>query len=223
MNQITLLIIELITCLLMIIIMYKKYSKNGLYIYSSIALIISSIMSLKTITLYNYDINLGIIPFVTIFTSSNILIQKRGPEEARTLLLTTIASLIIGYSMLFLISIIKPSNINLFTNASYDNIFTNSTRIFFATFVTMLYSLLINIKLYYYLKKMKNNILISNLFSTIIIHFVAAIIFGLIANIFTKEPLDIIKIIMIRYLVSLCIGILSTVVIYIAKFIKEKE
>ena len=84
------------------------------------------------------------------------------------------------YIILFLVSYLKSSNINLFTNASYNNIFINSIRIYFANLVTLLYSLLLNNKLYYYLKIMKNNILISNLFSTIIIQFIASIIFCLV-------------------------------------------
>ena len=223
MNQITVLIVELILCLATLVIVYKKYSKTGLYIYSTIALILASIMSLKTITLYDYDVNLGIIPFVTIFTASNILIQKHGQEEAKKLLLITVIMSLISYSILYLISLMKSSNINLFMSASYNNIFNGSLRMYFAIFVTALYSQLLNIKLYYYLKKIKNNIMISNIFSTIIIHFIASILFGLIAYIFTKDSLDIIKIIMIRYLASISIGTLSTIVIYIANIIKEKE
>ena len=193
MSQISLLVIELLLSLSLIIILYKKYSKQGLYIYCILSLILTCIMSLKTITLYNYDINLGITSFVTLFTVSNIIIQKNGVEEAKTLLLTTVISATIGYLILFLVSLMTSSNINLFSSASYNNIFNDSLRIFFATIVTTLYSLLINLKLYYYLKKIKNNIIISNLFSTIIIHFISSILFELIAYIFTKEPLDIIK------------------------------
>ena len=68
---------------------------------------------------------------------------------------------------------------------------------------------------------MKNNILISNIFSTIIIQFIASILFGVIAYTFIKEPIDIIKIIMIRYLMSLVVGIIGTIPIYITKYIKE--
>ena len=68
---------------------------------------------------------------------------------------------------------------------------------------------------------MKNNILISNLFSTIIIQFISAILFNLIAYVFIKEPIDIIKIIMVRYLMSLVVGTIGTVSIYITKYIKE--
>lgn len=223
MSQIVLLVIELIILSVLLLILYRIKGKEGIYIFSSIAIVLTSITSLKIINLYEFDVNLGIIPMILFFTSSNILIQKGNPDDTKTVLLISITSLLVSYIVLYLVSLMNASNINLFTSASYDNILEGSIRTFFAVFVTILYSTLLNNKIYYYLKKIKNNILVSNLFTTIIIQFIASIIFCLITNIFTKEPLDIIKMIMIRYLVSLCVGILSTVIIYISKFIKIKE
>ena len=217
----TLLVIELLLCLITQTFLYKHYKTIGLYTYIILTAILASLMSLKTISLYEYDVNLGIIPFVTIFTSSNILIQKNGPNAIKRLILTLSSSFIISYALLYLVSIMNSSNINLFTSASYDNIFTGSARMYFANFVTILYSLLLNSKLYYYLKKMKNSILISNIFSTIIIQFLASILFGLIAYVFLKDLIDIIKIIMIRYLLSLIIGLVGTIPILITKKVVE--
>ncbi len=222
MNSLVLLTIETILCFLTIIILYKKYQSEGIYAYTIIASLLSCLMSLKTITIYNFDINLGIVPFITIFIAFNILIQQKGPEEPKKLLLTLIISSIIGYSILYLTTYLTSSNINLFTSASYDNILNNSLRMYFANLVTTLYSLLLNTQLYYYLKKSKNNILISNLFSVIIIQFLASTLFGIVAYTFIKDFIDIIKIIMIRYLLSLMIGLLGTIVIYITKYTKEK-
>ena len=221
MPTITLLILELILCLTIQTILYKNYKTLGLYTYVIAASLISSLMSLKTINLFNYDINLGIIPFVTIFTSSNILIQKKGPDSTKQLILTLSASFLVSYLILYIIHYMTPSNINLFTNASYDNIFVESPRIYFTSFVATLYSLLLNSKLYYYLKKMKNNILISNLFSSVLIQFIASILFGVIAFIFTKDAIDIIKIIMIRYLLSILTSLIGTIPIYLTKNITE--
>ena len=223
MNSITLLIIEAIICFIVLIIIYAKYKINGLYLYAIVLAILSSLMSLKQIPIDNYDINLGIIPFIMIFTISNIIIQKKGVEETKKILLTTLSTSIISYIILLLISYMNPSNINLFTNASYDNIFTSSMRIYFTNIVTLLYSLLLNNKLYYYLKLIKNNILISNLFSSIIINFIASILFGLIGYTFVLETIDIIKLIMMRYLIGLILGFLSTILIYITKYIKEEK
>lgn len=224
MTSVSLLVIELLICIILQIILYKRYKTTGIYIYIIISLMLTSIMSLKTIVLYNFDVNLGIIPFVNIFTSANILIQKNGENTTKKLILSTTAAFLISYAILYLVQTMESSNIHrtiLFTDAAYDNIFENSLRIYFANFVTFLYSMLLNTKLYYYLKKMKNNILISNLFSTIIIQFVASILFGITAYAFIKEPVDIIKIIMIRYLISLIVGILGTLSIYMTKKVTE--
>ena len=221
MTSTTSLIIELILCVLTQIFLYRRYKTLGLYIHIIICLILTGIMSLKTSTLYNFDINLGIIPFVTIFTSTNILIQKNGENTIKNLLLTTLATFLISYIILYLVQMMNLSNINLYTNSAYDNIFEESLRMYFTNFVTILYSLLLNAKLYYYLKKTKNNIIISNIFSTIIIQFLSSILFGLIAYAFIKEPIDIIKIIMIRYLISLIVGILETISIYTTKKVTE--
>lgn len=220
MSTITLLGIEASICFILLIFMYKTYKLEGMYIYILILIILNSIMTLKQVPIDNYDINLGIIPFVLVFTSFNIVIQKKGIEETKKLLLTVLSASLIGYIMILLTKYMQSSNVNLFTNASYNNIFENSMRIYFASIVTLLYSLLLNNKLYYYLKLMKNNIIISNIFSSIIIQFISSIIFGLIAFTFILEPVEIIKIIMIRYLVSLIISLSSTMVIYITKYIK---
>jgi len=221
MNSLNLLIVELILCFITQIFLYKHYKTEGLYTHIIICLILASLMSLKTITLYNFDVNLGIIPFTSIFTSANILIQKNGPDTTKKLISIMSVSFLISYIIMYLIQMMEPSNINLFTNASYDNIFIDSLRMYFANFVTILYSLLLNSKLYYYLKKMKNSIIISNIFSTIIIQFLTVILFGLIAYTFIKEPIDIIKIIMIRYLISLITGIIGTISILITKKVTE--
>lgn len=222
MSSLSLLIIELIICIIAIVILYKNYHLVGLYAYTIMSIILSCMMSFKMITIYNYDMNLGIIPLVTIFIVANIISQKIGPEETKKHLLLTVVVLTVSYIILLLIKLMSASKIGLFTSASYNNIFDNSLRIIFANIVTILYSLILNNKLYYYLKRMKNNIIISNIFSTIIIQFIASILFGIIAYTFIKEPIDIVKIIMIRYLVSLVVGLLGTIAIITTKYIKEQ-
>ena len=145
MNSLNLLIIETIICLIMLIIMYKKYKIEGLYTYTIISLVLSFLMSLKKVSVYDYDVNLGIIPLVTTFTSFNIVIQKKGVEETKKFLLTVLSTTLISYFIFLLISYMNSSNINLFTNASYDNIFRDSLRIYFANIVTVLYGLLLNL------------------------------------------------------------------------------
>ena len=220
MTNINLLGLEIIICLFSIVLLYKILKIDGLYMFSIISFIISNIMSLKTISLFNYDINLGIIPLISVFISTNIIVQQKGKEEIKKIILIIISSAIISYGVLYLNSVLNSSNINLFTNKSYDNIFLNSPRIYFASIVTLLYTLLISTHLYYYLKILKNKIIVSNLFSSIISQFIAAILFPVLAYAFVKEPLDIIKLIIIRYIISLIVSVLGTIPIYITNKLK---
>jgi len=217
------LIIELIICYALLVLLYKKYQNNGLYTYIIIMYLLANIMSLKTIDLLDFKLNLGIIPFISIFTSTNIIIQKRGKDEIKKLIIILLSTSILSYLVLLLASKMDSSIINLFTNASFDNIFMDCTRIFFTNMTTFLYMLYFNSILYSYLKKEKNKIWISNIFSTIIIHFFATPIFILLGYAITTSINDIIEMLLIRYVVSIIIGILGTIVIYInCNKIKEK-
>lgn len=217
-----LLIIELIVCLITMIICYKFYKINGLYGYMIVAFILSNLMTLKIIPLYDFDINLGIIPMTTVFIASNIIIQKQGSEEIKKVSLVLVATSLITFGILYLTSLLNSSNINLFTSKSYDNIINGSERIYFANIVTILYSLLLNSKLYLYLKSEKNKIWISNIFSNIIIQFLVSILFTIIAYTFIKEPIELLQLVIVRYTISLIASIIGTINIYIASKIKEK-
>ncbi len=221
-TNILLLIIELILCYIMIILLYKKLKIDGMYYYIVLVSILSNLMSLKTIELYEFNINLGLVSFTTIFVTSNIIVQKKGQDEIKKLILTLIPSIIIGYIILYLVSIMKYSEINAFTSASYNNIFLESPRIYFANIVTILYSVFLNSKLYFYLKKEKNHIWLSNIFSSIIIQFIASILFSFLAFAITTEIIEIIKIMIIRYAISLIICFVGTIIIYITNSIKER-
>ena len=207
------LIIELVICFIGIILLYAKYKLEGLYSYLIITAIITTIMSLKTIDFYNFSLNLGLIPYITIFIVSNIIIQKKGTEEIKKIILILLTTSTFSYIIILLSCKLESSPINIFMNKSFDNIFIDSARIYFANIVTTLYMLFLNSKLYYYLKKEKNKIIISNIFSSVIVQFLATIIFILLAYAITTPMTDIIAKMIIRYIISLIVMFLGTIVI----------
>ena len=216
------LIIELLICFSVITYLYKKYSYNGLYVYSTTSLVLSNLMSLKTIDIFDFTLNLGLVPFVSLFIVANIIVQKKGIEEIKNLIIVLLITSVLSYIILLLVSKMDSSIINQWTSASYDNIFINSPRIYFANIVTMLYMLYLNSLLYYYLKKEKNKIWISNIVSTVIIHFFATIVFISLAYAITTKIDKIIGMLLIRYILSIVIGLFGTIIIYINNNIKEK-
>ncbi len=222
MTNITLLGVELILCLLLQIIIYKAHKIEGIYAYTIILFILSCITSLKVITIYNFELNLGFIPFITGILSTNIIVQKKGYNAIKNLVIVLIISLVASYAVLYLTSLLTSSQTMLFTNKSYDNIMLGSERLYFANITTILYTILLNSKLYYYLKRIKNKIWISNLFSGIIIQFIASILFIILAYTFIKEPIDMIKMIIIRYMISLIILIIGTIPLYITNILNKQ-
>ena len=222
MNSIYLLIIEMIICSISMIVIYKMNKLEGLYGYIIVAFIISNLMSLKIIPIYDFDVNLGIVPLTTVFIASNIIIQKKGTEEIKKLTLMLVAFSIISFAILYITSYLNSSEINLFTSKSYDNIFIGSERLYFANIVTILYTLLLNSKLYYFLKIDRNKIWISNILSGIIIQFIVTILFNILAYALVKDWITIIQMIIMRYLISIIIIIFGTINLYIVNNIKEK-
>ena len=222
MNNINLIVLETGIFLIAIPIIYKLFDLKGLYTYTITLFIISTISSLKLITINDFDINLGITSFTTIIIISNIIVQKKGPKSIKSLILIMLLSILVSYSILYLTFLEQSNTVKLFTNESYNNIFSGSERILFANFVTLLYTSILNYKLYYYLKKIKNKIIVSNLFSSIIIHFISSIIFLVIAYAFVKEPVDIVKMIIIRYMISIIVSMVGTIPIYITNRINNK-
>lgn len=222
MNNINLIALEAGIFLITIPIIYRLFDIKGLYTYVITLFIISTISSLKLITINDFDINLGITSFTTIIIISNIIVQKKGPKSIKSLILIMLLSILVSYSILYLTFLEKSNTVKLFTNESYNNIFSGSERILFANFVTILYTSILNYKLYYYLKKIKNKIIVSNLFSSIIVHFISSIIFLVIAYAFVKEPVDIVKMIIIRYMISIIVSMIGTIPIYITNRINNK-
>ena len=90
------LIIELLICFSVITYLYKKYSYNGLYVYATTSLVLSNLMSLKTIDIFDFTLNLGLVPFVSLFIVANIIVQKKGIEEIKNLIIVLIIHLLMN-------------------------------------------------------------------------------------------------------------------------------
>ena len=63
---------------------------------------------------------------------------------------------------------------------------------------------------------MQNKIILSNIFSIIIIEFIENIIFILIAYLYELKLIDLIMCLLFRYMIKTFIGIIGTIPIYIA-------
>ena len=123
---------------------------------------------------------------------------------------------LISCCFLNLSGLMESSDYNKYANKSYDSIFEYNLRVYLGTIISIISSVWISSKLYHELKKIKNKIIISNVFSITIAELLENILFVLIAYLFEYEVINIILCIILRYIIKTIIGIIGTIPVYIA-------
>lgn len=216
MRNIILILIEVIICYTSLLILYKKYRTDGIYVYGIIATFTSCIMSLKQIDLMGVSVPIGFGVTTTLIVAGNLITQKRGPEELKTYISLILITALISCCFLNLSGLMKSSKYNEIANKSYDSIFKYNLRVYFGLITSIILSSYLGSKLYYLLKRIQNKIVISNIFSIIIIELLENTTFVLIAYLFEYEVIDLMLCIVFRYMIKTIIGLLGTIPIYIA-------
>ena len=216
MRNIILILIETLICYLSMILLYKKYKTDGLYVYGIVSSFISCILVLKQIDVMSIGIPTGLATTTSIIIAGNIITQKKGPEEVKPYLLLIFITIFFSSLFLNISGLIKTSEYNGIANNSYNNIFKYNLKPYLALGISILLSTYLNSKLYYLIKRAQNKIYLSNIFSLIIIEVIDNLIFVLIAYLFNYKLINLILCIIFRYLIKLIIGIIGTIPIYIA-------
>lgn len=211
----------MIICYVLLLLLCKKFKTDGIYVYGIIATFISCIMSLKQIELMGVNVPIGFAVTTSLIIAGNMITQKRGPEELKTYLSLVLVTALISCSFLNLSGIIDSSEYNELSNISYDNIFKYNLRIYLGLTISIIISIYLSSKLYYLLKRLQNKIILSNIFSIIIVELLENILFVFIAYLFEYEPIDLILCLVIRYMIKTVIGLIGTITIYIANKYKQ--
>jgi len=210
-----LIVLEVIVSLTILFILSKKYKTDGIYVYGIIATILSCIIGLKKISIMDISIPLGFGLTTSLIIGGNIITQKRGPEAIKTYLILILITFLISCCFINLSVFIEDSNYNYFANKSYNYIFTLNIKYYIGLIISLITSIWISSKLYYLLKRTQNKIILSNIFSIIIVEFIENIIFVTITYISEYKPIDIALCIVFRYTIKVIIGLFGTIPLYI--------
>ena len=221
MRNIVLIIIEAIICYIFLTMLTKKYKTDGIYMYAIIATILSLILNLKRISIMEVSIPLGLGVTTSILIGANLIVQKLGKEEIKKYMMIVLLTSIACCTIIILSSYIESSNYSFLSNQSYNNIFKQNINIYIALIISIIFSIWVESKLYYTIKKLKNKIILSNIFAIIITEFFENIIFVLIAYLLEYEPLDLFLCIIIRYLIKTVIGLVGTLPLYISNLYNQ--
>ena len=219
--NIILLFIEILFSSSMLIYLYKKEKYDGIYLWILIFSMLLGILSQKVVEIFGLEVNLGITINALIFIASNILVQKKGPEEAENIISTIFFGNVIVFMFSIIATLFNSSSINEMANSAFDKLFYLNNRIYFASVITIIISVWLNTKLYHQIRQIKNKIFISNVLSTIIIHFIECILFCIISYLIKIPFINVIELIVIRYIFKVTIGLIGTSLIYIANTIER--
>lgn len=215
-RNIVLIVSEVIVCYTSLLILSKKYKTDGIYVYAIIATFMSCIMSLKKISIMNVNIPIGFGSTTSLIIAGNLITQKRGKEELKTFLSLILVTALLSCCFLNLTGLMESSDYNKFANKSYDSIFTYNLRVYIALIISLIGSSWLSSNLYYLIKRLQNKIILSNIFSIIIIELLENTLFILIAYLFEYKALDLILCLIFRYMIKTIIGLIGTIPIYIA-------
>jgi uncharacterized integral membrane protein (TIGR00697 family) len=195
-------ILTLLLCYACIIIMTKFWGKEGLYIYSVIAIITCNMQVLKAMefTWYSEPIALGTIVYASTFLASDVITELYGSNAARKSIYLGFAGSILLLLLMILALGLKPLNI---TNSSDNNhfneahqalslIFSPNAALLVASLTAYVASQLTDIFIFSKLKNLTKNayLWLRTFCSITIAALVDAIIFNILAwMIFSPQPI----------------------------------
>lgn len=211
------LLIEIILVFGLMILFYKFFKKTGLYLYIALMSSVLGVLTFKSIDILSFQVNVGIIIMMGIFISNNIIIQRYGLDEIKKIIYTFLGGFITPIGVISLANLINSSVDFIDISGLFDTLFSYSfenIRVIIANIISIAFMIWYNGIVYYYIRRIKNNLVFSNIGSILIIQFIEAILFVLVAYMGSFQIVEIFGMIVIRYLLKLLVGILGLVPVF---------
>ena len=210
----------IILCFGIEILIEKIFKKEGLYVWTSGALITANILVAKNINILGLQATLGNILFASTFLATDILNEKYSTKESRKAVNIGIVSVILftaatQFSLLF-----KPNELDL-ANDSLKNLFSLNLRISISSILMCYLSNLLDIYLFEKIKKkIPNKLWLRNNIATIISNCLENYLFTIFAFIGIYDLKTILSIATTTTVLEIIIAICDTPFLYLSKKIK---
>ncbi|MCF0143025.1 MAG: queuosine precursor transporter [Parasporobacterium sp.] len=216
-------IIKAIFCLGSVVLMYKLFGKNGLFVFAIFGTLIGNIAVCKCIDLFGLSTTGGNIFYASTFLVTDILSEKYGKKEASKCVKYSFAAMILWLVGTQLILWFTP-NASDYVNESLKVIFGLAPRITLASLLGFICSQNIDVFLYHFIWKKsgdgKGKLWLRNNGSTLISQAIDTVIFTFTAF-WGTYPTDVFfSILITTYVFKAAVALLDTPFIYLARKIK---
>lgn len=209
-----------------ILLIYRFFGKQGLFIWIPISTIIANLQVLKLVELFGIEATLGNIVYATSFLATDILSENYGKKDAKKAVYFGFISLLCMTAFMQVALIFTPSESD-WANSHLSTLFGLMPRVALGSFIAYLLSQLHDVYAYNHWKKRFPDtkfIWIRNNLSTMISQLIDTVLFTTIAFAGT-DGMNIslfLQILVSTYLLKWFVAALDTPLVYIAKNWKDK-
>lgn len=225
MNEI-LFILSVLFFLGSVIVLYRLFGRNGLYVFTAFATILANIQVCKTVDLFGFSTTAGNVLYASTFLVTDILSEKYGKKAAGKAVaygLSVTVLWIIGTQL----TLKFTPNANDYISSSLETVFGLVPRIAAASFIGYIVSQSVDVFLYHYIwEKTGGNdrlLWVRNNFSTLTSQAVDTVVFTVLAFWGAYPKPVFISILLTTYAFKAAVAIMDTPFIYIARKIQPKE
>ena len=223
-----LLIFSLVFTYSLILVWFYIFAEKGLLCFSVFATIVANIEVVLVVKAFSLEQTLGNILFGASFLATDMLSEFYGKESSKkgvlAGILTSISFVILSQSWL-LYDVINGLDV------SFKNIFSNTPRIMLSSLFVYAISQFFDVYIYHkwwdFTKKISGDsrkyLWVRNNGSTLISQFLNSLLFTFLAFYGVYDNNTIISIFISSYLVFVITSILDTPIIYIARYLYEKN
>lgn len=210
------LFIEVLLVFFLLLLLYKMTKKDGLFFVLSLFSSVLCIMFFKVINIFDFDVNMGIPFIVGIFIVTCVIVHRYGMDEIKRIVSTFSFSYILSYIILMITTLTISSD--LIGNNNYNILFgydLYNVRYFISGLLSIGMVIVMGSNVYDSVRKSKNSIIFNSVGALLIVLFVESIIFVCAAHIGKYSIVELFGMIVIRYLISVMIGLLGTIPTYL--------
>jgi queuosine precursor transporter len=203
-----------------VVLLYKLFGKNGLFVFAIFGTILGNIAVCKSIDLFGLSTTAGNVLYASTFLVTDILSEKYGKEEAQKAVVYSIAIMLLWLLGTQLILWFTPNESD-YIQSSLSTVFGLVPRITIASLLGFICSQNIDVILYHAIWKRTGNsrkmLWLRNNGSTLISQALDTVIFTTVAFLGSYPTNVFISIMLTTYLFKAIVALADTAFIYTAR------
>lgn len=201
-----------------ILLVYRLFSRDGLYLWIAVSVIVANIQVVKTVELFGLTATLGNAIYASSFLATDILSEYHGPRAARRGVYLGFVSLVSMTVFMTLALLFKPDESD-FAQSALEQIFLIVPRITAASLAAYLVSQLHDVWAFALWKRKlpgKRMLWFRNNASTLVSQLIDSVVFTLVAFIGIFEAPLLVEILVTTYLFKVIAAVFDTPFLYVA-------